>query len=185
MSQVQDKDDLTLISEYKKTKDPVYVNQLMDKYATQIIAFGMYRLKNREDVKDFANDVFLKLCDKLAKDEVLHFKSWLYTFMKNLFYDQKRREKLHLKYVKSHTINYKYEIEQVLFRQMDKKLLDHALNQLNEKEKKCIELLYYESKNYNEMIKETGWTFNQIRGTRERALKKLKELISTELREYN
>lgn len=175
--------DLGLILKYKETKDTAFVAELMDRYSSHIIAFGVNNLKNREDVKDFTNDIFLKLCDKLYKDNIANFKSWLYIFMKNMFYDQKRKQQLHLKYLKRQTPNTYYLLENQLLYDIDKKHLYSALDRLADKEKRCVHLLYMEGKNYGEIMSETGWTFNQVRGIRDRATRKLKATISLELKE--
>ena len=179
----QNQKDLTLISKYQETNNTEFVRALIEKYSAQILAFGYRHLRNESDTKDFASDVFLKLCEKLKKEQILHFKSWLYTFMKNFFYDQKRKEQLHIKYLNNRDKKELYEIENQIIKRLDQKLLYEALHQLPEKEKRCITYLYLESKNYSEIIKETNWTFNQIRGTRERAIKKLRILLSEEFRE--
>lgn len=176
-------DDLELIDSYKKTKDTALVAQLMEKYSPQILAFGLRSLKNQDDVKDFAHDVYIKLCDKLLSEEIDNFKSWLSRFMKNLFFDKKRKEKVHRNHLDRLIQEDSYTIDKALFMSMDKKLIHAAIAKLADREKECIKTLYLEGKNYKEMMAETGWTFNQIKGVRERATKKLRELLSAEFKE--
>lgn len=176
-------DDLDLIRQYKEKKNPLFVSSLLDKYSAQIIAFGLEHFKNREDIKDFTNDLFLKLCEKLKKEEVSNFKGWLYVFMKNMFYDAKRREKLHTVYVESSEKSEHYSIETSLFRELDKDVLNNALGALSADERACLQHIYFEGKSYNEIIQETGWAFNKIRGLRDRATKKLRDIVSVELKQ--
>lgn len=172
-----------MIAAYKRTGDNRFVSCLIEKYTAHILAFSLEHFKNHEDARDFTNDIFLKLCDKLQKENIIHFKSWLYVFMKNMFYDAKRREQLHVSYLKNQHLKDYHSIEKKLFNDLDREHLYTALGTLSEHERKCVELLYMEGKNYNEVIQETGWTFNQIRGIRDRATKKLREKISVEFKE--
>jgi len=156
----------------------------MQKYSAQIIAFSLDHFRNHEDVKDFTNDIFLKLCDRLLKDDIGHFRNWLYVFMRNMFYDIKRREQLHANYINRNPQDQDYHnAEKNLFHELDKDRLYKALDVLPEHERKCVQLLYMEGKSYNEIIGETGWTFNQIRGMRDRATKRLREALSMEFKE--
>ena len=181
----QPNDDLALISSYKETRNPALVAQLMDKYSAQIVAFALGSLKNKEDVKDFTHDVYLKLCDKLLKEDVQNFRNWLSRFMKNMFLDQKRKEQVQKKHLNRLTTGESYSIDRELFMNMDKKLIHKAIAQLAERERECIRVLYLEGKHYKEMMAETGWTFNQIKGVRERATRKLRTILSADFDEMN
>lgn len=178
-------EDLELIAQYKRTKNPELVAQIMDKYSAQILAFGMRSFKNREDVKDFTHDIYLKLCDKLLSEEINHFKNWLSRFMKNMFFDKKRKEQVQNNYLNRLDKNDHYSIDKDLWMNMDKNLIHKTIGRLEERERICVTILYLEGKNYKEMMKETGWTFNQIKGVRERAAKKLKKFLSHEFKQLN
>lgn len=178
-------DDLELIASYKKTKNPELVAQLMEKYSAQILAFGMRSLKGQDDVKDFTHDVYLKLCDKLYTEDIENFKSWLVRFMKNLFFDKKRKEQVHKNHIARLSNEEHYSIEKELWLKMDRGQVYKAIDRLGEREKKCITILYLEGKNYKEMMTETGWTFNQIKGVRERAAVKLRKFLGPEFKEIN
>lgn len=181
---LQNDDDIGRIARYRQSGDSSIISSLMQKYSAQIVAFSMEHFRNREDARDFANDVFLKLCDKLLREEIVNFRSWLYVFMKNMFYDMKRKEQLHMNFVnRSQQLEQHHSIEKKLIGELDKARLYGALEVLSENERKCIQLLYIEGKNYNEIMRETGWTFNQIRGMRDRATKRLRETISLEFKE--
>ena len=67
---------------------------------------------------------------------------------------------------------------------MDQQHLRKALGQLLEHERLCIEAIFFEELSYKEIMKRHGWSFNQLRGTRERALKKLRDLLSHDFNAY-
>lgn len=175
--------DSALIQAYQASRNTEYVARLMERYTGHIIAFSVDHFKNYDDVQDFTNDIFLKLCEKLAKEQVTHFKSWLYSFMKNMFYDIKRREQLHTAFVEQQPRSDGYSIDKKIQHRLDHEHLHAALDELSDQERQCIELIYLQGKRYNEIIRETGWTFNQIRGLRDRATKKLRMLVTEELKQ--
>lgn len=173
--------DQELIAQYQKTEDTALVWALMKRFEVHIAAFGSRHLfAGREDIRDFTNDLFLKLCDDLKRVEVSNFRSWFYVYMKNMHFDYLRRQKVRRSYLKKAAKEELHFPEQALIQGIDNKLLHQALDALSEKEALCIKLVYLEAKSYREIMTETGWTFNQIRGLRERATKKLKTMISDE-----
>ena len=42
-------------------------------------------------------------------------------------------------------------------------LLEKAIEELNEDQKKCIELFYLKEKSYNEIVDITGYTLNEVK----------------------
>jgi RNA polymerase sigma-70 factor (ECF subfamily) len=169
--------DLELINHYRKHGDASSISVLMDRYANQIVAFGLKQIRSHEDVRDFANDLYVKLAEKLKTAEVQDFKSWLYVFMRNMCYDQGRRKQLFEKFTEQQPKHKSYEIEEALQAKMDQVHLYEALEELPEKEAMVIRKIYLEEKNYQEVMVETGLTFNQLRGVRNRGTKRLREVL--------
>ena len=169
--------DLELISRYQQSGETNWISILMDRYANQIVAFGLKQIRNQDDVRDFTNDVFVKLVEKLQHAEVRDFKNWLYMFMRNMCYDQGRRKQLFDQYVGQHPRDDKHEIEERLQEQMDHAHIYKALEEMPEKEAIVIRKIYLEEKNYQEVMEETGLSFNQLRGVRNRGMKRMREIL--------
>lgn len=170
--------DEILIQKYEMTLDTIYVSALMQRYARQITAFAWKGLGNDEEVKDFSQDVFVKLSAKLKDAKIESFKSWLYRFMQNLIIDKGRRRKLFDDFVaEQEGAEESADVPREIERQLDDTHLKSAIADLNERERACIEMLYYEECSYAEIMKATGLNFNQVRGLKDRTLKKLKERL--------
>lgn len=169
--------DLELIALYRQKGDAQCISVLMDRYANQIVAFGLKQIRSHEDVRDFANDVYIKLADKLKTSEVQEFKSWLYVFMRNMGYDQGRRKQLFDKFKEQQNVNDSHEIEDRLQTEMDQEHIYEALERMPEKEAIVLRKIYLEEKNYQEVMLETGLTFNQLRGVRNRGTKRLRGML--------
>ena len=170
--------DEALIEQYKMTQDTHYVSMLMQRYARQITAFAWKSWQNEEEVQDFSQDVFVKLAAKLQTSDVEHFKSWLYRFMQNLVHDKGRRRKLFDDFVATQETDGGDEIIGQLESDLDNEHLKQAMDSLNERERICLEMLYFEERSYADIMKATGLTFNQVRGLKDRTLKKLREQLN-------
>lgn len=174
----QDNSDEDLVKSFQAFGNKKAVLLLMRRYSGYIVAFGMRQFKDREKVKDFTQDLFVKLCDKLKTSDVKHFNSWLHTIMRNMFYDKVRREQLHDRFEDLQKGKPEhYEIESEMDRAAEAQILQNAIDQLNPEEARCVRMIYLEELDYKEVMKATGWTFNQVRGYRQRGMLKLKALL--------
>lgn len=168
--------DEALIRAFQTNGEQQALVALLKRYSGYVIAFAGPRLKDREAVRDFSQELYLKLSDKLKTAEVRNFKSWLYMVMRNMFLDGTRREGLHRKAVEligSQEEGYRIEGEIEMRLLMPK--IEAALKQLNSDEERCVRAVYLEEKSYQEVMADTGWTFNQVRGFRQRGLQKLRK----------
>lgn len=166
--------DEELIKKYKTTLQPKIVAVLMDRYADNIAGISINYLKNEHDAEDLIQEFYLKLIEKLKYGNIKNFKGWLLFTLKNHLIDTKRRKDVRKKYIKfildKKEQVYIYPINENL----DKEQLNMALNCLKDEERACIEKIYLMEMGYKEIMEENNWTFNQIRGYRDRAIKKLK-----------
>ena len=174
-------DDQQLLKLYRKSRDTKLILELMRRYEAQILAFGSRYLNREEDIRDFTNEVFLKLSESLKDQQIIHFRSWLVVFLRNRCYDKLRRKKLTRQFLQQTQSFYPEHPDGEIDQGIDQRLLYEALDSLSQKERWCIQALYLEEKSYKEVMDESGWTFNQIRGTRNRAMEKLRERVPVEL----
>lgn len=167
--------DIELVEKYQKMKNAECVSELMQRYSKHIAAYAWKNIGEEADVEDFVQDVFVKLSEKLGSANIENFKSWLYSFMKNHLTDKRRREKL-LESFKGRTPSGSMALDGVetVEKRMDQTHLLKALDDLKENERKCLEMLFFQDCSYAEIMSQTGFTFNQIRGLKDRSLKKLK-----------
>jgi RNA polymerase sigma factor (sigma-70 family) len=157
---------------------------LIERYVDLVSGMGMNKLKNREDVNDLVADIFIVLQEKLKEVEVQNFKSWLCTIVRNKLHDQFRKKKIRADYAIQYlnTGTDSFEIE--LSFQFDLPHLEKAMSRISPEESYCIKKIYLEELNYQDIMEEKGWTFNQVRGYRQRGMKKLKDLLTNEFEDY-
>lgn len=170
--------DAELIHAFQKEDDQQALVVLLRRYSGYVIAFAGQHLKDSEAARDFSQELFLVLREKLRKTEVRNFKPWLYTVMRNLFLDGARRVAVHRKVLELlPPAEAGYSVEREIDLKLFRPRLEAALESLTEPEERCIRAIYLEEKSYAEVMAETGWKFNQMRGLRERAMKKLRKQL--------
>ncbi len=152
---------------------------LIERYSAQISGMSFRYFRNEDDVKDFSSELFLKLSDKLRVLELREgedFGRWMVRFVRNAIIDQLRskhsrdrhQEQFGLQAVLSEEQSHDFEADSVGL----------ALKQLSEQERTCIEAIYLQETSYQDIMQEHGYTFNQVRGYRDRGIRKLRELLS-------
>jgi RNA polymerase sigma-70 factor (ECF subfamily) len=161
---VLQQDDATIIAAYRETSDNSYLGILFDRYSHLAFAVSMNYLKNEEDSKDAVIHVFEKLAVDLKKYEINNFSHWLYSVTKNYCLKQlnKRTFTIRLDEGADYLASDDKEQDEPLTDQLLSHL-DEAITTLNEEQKKCIKLFYFEDKSYREIETMTGYTFEKVK----------------------
>ena len=163
--------DNELITEYQNTQNNVFVGILYKRYAHLVLGLSLKYLKDEDEAKDAVMQIFEKLMKDLLKHKIEYFKSWLYTFSKNhcLMIIRTKQSKLKKEIdLQIHADSF-METENVLHlnKEKDKEqqyaLLERAINELNEDQRRCIDLFYLKDKSYNEISDITGYTLNEVK----------------------
>jgi len=174
--------DNELISNYKQSKDALFVGELYKRYTRFVFLVSMKYLKNQEDSKEAVMLIFEKLLQDLLKHEIENFKSWLHVVTKNFCLQQLRQNQ---------TIQKKYhEFEKFSVSDMENQTflhhtsvqeneqkyisLENAINQLNSEQKLCIELFYLKEKSYKEVVEITGFDLNKVKSCIQNGKRNLK-----------
>ncbi len=174
--------DEELLEKYKQSNDKVYFGEFYKRHTQFIFTISFKYLKNEDDCKDLVMELFEKLLEEIKKHKIENIKKWLYTVTKNqclmkLRSDKTKREKQH-----------EYEKESVVFmeshqtlhpgnengKEKELVLLEQAVEQLEEKQKKCIELFFLHEKSYNEVVEITGFTMKKVKSYLQNGKRNLK-----------
>ena len=158
--------DAELVLAYKQSGDVNLVGALYQGYMDLVYGVCLKYLKNPENAQDSVISIFEELVTKLQKHDVDNFKAWLYTLAKNHCLMRLRSEKRQI------VVNVDVELMQSeenvhlngeLEKEENFKKLDYCLGQLQEEQRKVIELFYMQGKCYNEIAELTGMEWNQVR----------------------
>lgn len=172
--------DAELVALYKQRGNQEVVAELFQRYIDMVYGVCLKYLKHPENAQDSTISIYEELVPKLARHEVDHFKGWLYTLAKNHCLMRLRSEK------KAITVNFDVELVQSeenvhLNGELDKeenfRKLDFCLGQLQEDQRKTIELFYLQGKCYNEISEITGLEWNKVRSFIQNGRRNLKNCM--------
>jgi RNA polymerase sigma factor (sigma-70 family) len=164
--------DEELIRVFKQSSDPEIVAELFNRYTHLVYAICLKYLKKQAESEDAVMQIFESLLNDLKKHEILNFKSWLYTVSRNFCLMELRKDKTRLKAILGETEKKTGEFMESLQAEhlLDDEYLEtgtlklkQALDQLNEEQKRCIELKYLEDKSYEEVAGITGFSLKQVK----------------------
>ena len=121
-------------------------------YAKTVRNFILFKCGNSAQADDLTQDAFVKLWNNCAKVPLEKVKSFLFTVVKNDFFNQFEHQKVVLKYqqTKKDTVN-KESPDFVLREKEFQQELNDAINSLTEKQKEVFLLNRIEKKKYKEI----------------------------------
>lgn len=172
IAELQSLTDEQLIARYSRSGDAECLGVLYERYTHLVFALCMKYLGNDAEAEDMVMLVFEKLFTELRKSEVSNFRGWLYTVAKNQCLMHLRR---HRTAEKDKTVLLQLLTAEIMEtegaghpipgedRDGDLLVLESAILQLNEAQKKCIELFYLREQSYKEVSDDTGYPLNEVK----------------------
>lgn len=156
-----------LIKRDKKIYEKVYLE-----YCTTIVMYIDAFIKNREDAKDMAADIFINLPELLKNSYKSYkgsFKKWLMGLVRNKIRDYSKQARLN-------DMNFDDEIENNNFKYEDNKFkIEELKSILNDEEYKIVVLLYIEDFKSKEVAKMTNQSLYDARLLKKSAFDKIKK----------
>lgn len=183
LRELEDKEDRELLAYFQQTHDAQALAILVERYNGLIYGMAMKWLRDPERVSDFAGDLYLKMFEYLQTHQVENFSAWLGRTVRNRLHDLKRKDKVRDDYA-TQPQPFMHRTEDQMNWNMDHQGLMQAMDQLSDIEKLVIRGVYFEEKSYHEIGDEQSWTFNQVRGARERAIRKLRGVLKGDFEHY-
>ncbi len=169
--------DAELISFYQKESDTAYIGELYKRYSLLVYGLCYKYLRDEENAKDTVSEIFELLIEKLKAHEVTFFKSWLFMVSKNHLI-RKQSKNNGLEIIDIENIPEKFmengEDLSLNIREHESELLQQAISNLNEEQRTCIELFYYQQKPYQEVASMTGYDLNKVKSSIQNGKRNLK-----------
>lgn len=155
------------------------ISKAFEEYATPIYRFAYRRLGNRENAQDVTAQVFLKAArgmDPSFNEEAR--RAWLFRVARTAIADVWRT------YGETSIIPLEWYVEEPI-RAVESDAdapahLDRVLSQLNEKQRRVLELRFLEGRSLSETAQELGTTEGNVKVLQHRALRRAAELDSGE-----
>ena len=108
------KEDLKLIKRCKRGEEAAF-SLLLARYRSAIYGLSLRMVRNPEDARDMAQEVFIKVFSLLDRyDEAYAFSSWIFRIATNHCIDHLRRNRVHFMSIEGHTSSDGEEMEMQL-----------------------------------------------------------------------
>lgn len=169
----QQLEDQELLALYKSTRASEIVGEFYRRYGHLVMGTAMKYLKNTFDAEDLVMHLFEKLPSKLESHSIQHFKSWLYMVTKNECLMQLRK-KGNLTVEMTQELESTNELDIKLEKEEQLKMLEEAIEDLKEEQKKCIKLFYLESKSYQEITEALNIDLKKVKSAIQNGKRNLK-----------
>lgn len=163
--------DTELLSKYKESNDKSLVGILFKRYTH--LVFGVCRkyLRDEDESKDAVMEIFEKLFTDLLRHEIANFKSWLHTVTRNHCLMKLRANKSKFTVpveedgnsLEVVEMNHLLHPDDAVEKETSLKLLEKGISELNEEQRKCVQLFYLEEKSYNEVSVITGYDMLKVK----------------------
>jgi RNA polymerase sigma-70 factor (ECF subfamily) len=174
--------DLELIAKYRESDNNLYVGELYRRYTHLVYGVCYKYLGNHHDCHDATVEIFEQLLLKLKVHDVLNFKAWLHSVAKNhcLMKLRKGKNQVVLTEDMNEVVESGQELHPSGVNDQEQKLrhLEEAVTRLNEEQRICIELFYLQQKSYQQIMKETGFDFRQVKSFIQNGKRNLKIALS-------
>ena len=153
-----------IIALYRQSGDQLLIGQLFNEYIHLVYGLCLKYLKSREDSQDAVMSIYEKISQALLKDEVKHFKSWLYMVSKNycLMELRKKNPELNNPLVMENTLDAHLN-EEDDFLESRIEALEACIEELKKEQQRCVRLFFIMKKSYQQVNSETGIELKKVK----------------------
>ena len=158
--------------------------QLVAKHKNLVFSIALKILNNREDAEEIAQDCFVKVFHALKTfEKKSKFSTWLYRIVYNAAISKTRKKRLELVPMDTYVINNYTEEEESkgiydVEPDVQKALIQKAMQKLSEDEGLLITLFYNGDKSIEEISQITGLTTSNVKVRLHRIRKKLHDELA-------
>jgi RNA polymerase sigma factor, sigma-70 family len=173
--------DEELLLAYKKSGDSHYFGELFNRYTPLLYGVCLKYLHDPEKSQNAVMQLFEDLLPKISGCEIVVFRTWLYSVVKNHCLQILRKESREIIVDFNADIMESDAVLNLLSGEEsdEEKLeaLSHCLEKLPEQQKKCITLFFMEEMSYVDIADKTAYSLKQIKSYIQNGKRNLKICI--------
>lgn len=173
-----------MVQKYQNSGDVAAFEELFQRYCHLVYGACLKYFANEDDSKDAVLEIFEKVMIRLKTQQVTNFNSWLYSITKNFCLSKLRKNRKKDEVIQNNNKNIQkkfmeFEEFDTLYssNKIQEQELYKALNQLNDAQRQCIQLFYFEKKSYAEISQETGFDIKKVKSHIQNGKRNLKKLL--------
>ncbi|HVF81071.1 MAG TPA: sigma-70 family RNA polymerase sigma factor [Flavisolibacter sp.] len=177
--------DTELLELYYADKDQEWIGVLLQRYTLLLLGVCMKYLKNESEAEDCVQQIFLKVLTEVPKYKIDYFKSWLYMVAKNhcLMRLREQGTKGSKELSEQYIAGPENDKQDLLQNEQTLNLLEEAMEELGEEQKRCVNLFYLQKKSYQQITAQTGFTLMQVKSYIQNGKRNLKIILEKKLKQ--
>lgn len=182
ISQLSDEE---LVRLYRESDNKIYLGVLFKRYSHLVLGVCLKYLKDEDDSKDAAMQVFEKLMLELKRHEISFFKGWLHTVTKFHCLMLLRSGSREIAGIDPHVMEneaLKHPLhavnDDILEKERQLQEMEAALLKLEPHQQQCIKLFYLEEKSYQQVSEITGFSMKQVKSYIQNGKRNIKLIMS-------
>src|SRR5690606_31600955 len=159
-------EDQTLLSLFAETGNLEYLGELYSRHSEMVYYVCLRYFKDEEKSKDAVMHIFEELIVKLNKHEIKDFGKWLYVVTKNHCLMDIRARKNKQEISLDEFVEFPLKMhpeESYMEKEEQMQQMEQCLKKLPEKQKKSIDLFFFNEKCYKEIVDLTGFSMKEIK----------------------
>ncbi|HUC81557.1 MAG TPA: sigma-70 family RNA polymerase sigma factor [Flavisolibacter sp.] len=176
--------DQELLEHYYADGNQEWIGILLQRYTLLLLGVCMKYLKDETEARDCVQQIFLKVLTEAPKYKIDYFKSWLYMVAKNHCLMRLRDKGARaVKELTNQDIAVQDNSKQELLQnEQTYELLEEAIAELNEEQRKCVDLFYLQKKSYQQIAEQTGYSLMQVKSYIQNGKRNLKIILERKLK---
>ena len=181
--------DEILVQQYKLNGQQRIIEELFKRYAHLLYGISLNIVKDKAESKDIVMETFAKMTDRIKEEEIIKFKPWLTTIVRNASISSFRKSQTNrgeielysqgLSFVEESDEDIRFYSEEIKKQPDDlSKILKTAIKDLPDGQKRCIQLFFFEKKRYKEIVAITGFSMDQVKSNLQNGKRNLKNSLT-------
>jgi RNA polymerase sigma-70 factor (ECF subfamily) len=172
--------DEEIISLYLTNKESKIIDEFYKRYSHLVFGVCLKYLKQKENAEDTTLEIFNQIGNKIEKHSIQNFKSWLFTITKNTCLMQLRKKNPQFIEIDNVHVSEDYydSLKSKEINELKLNLLEEALIELNTDQHYCIRAFYLEKKSYDEIVKDSNYSLNEVKSFIQNGKRNLKIILT-------
>lgn len=186
---LSERSDDELLQRYKDSQNQKWLAQLFGRYITLIYGVCLRYSPDAREAEDWTMEIYQKIVKKAMTHQIKSFKSWLYVVSKNYCLEQIRKQTGRpIEQFDSDFVQLKQSMH--LTDDSDEKAakeekfvwLEDCLEELTPRQRRSIQLFYYEHKSYADIANIIDGQVSQVRSHLQNGRRKMKQCVERKQR---
>lgn len=155
--------EVELLELYRNTGDKQWIGAVLVRYTTVLLGVCQKYLKDIDLAEDMVQQIILKVLDRPYQDKYENFGGWLYTITRNACLTQLSKTTFTASTDDIDIMGETIDIKALIAKEQQFEQLNKAISMLNEDQKKCIILFFFEEKSYQEIALELNMDIKHVK----------------------